>query len=88
MLILGFNAMRIHAKHKLKECEETVIAFSDSGNPVQVLVTSVKVSSVAINLQKDCSDVIFVDVSSNAQSTQQCGGRVSRRSAEPGIRIS
>ena len=46
--------------------------------PVQVLMTSVKVSSVAINLQKDCSELSFMDVPSNAQSVQQCGGRVVR----------
>ena len=78
MLVLGFNVISIRAKYKLKEREGAVAAFNDPDNPVQVLVTSLKVSSVAINLQRDCSDVIFVDVSSNTQSTQRCGGSVVR----------
>ena len=82
MLVFGFNVMNIRAKHKLKEREDAVAVLNDSENPVQVPVTSVKVSSVAINLQRNCSDVIFVNVPSNAQSTaqstEQCGGRVVR----------
>ena len=33
--------------------------FNDPDNPVQVLVTSVEVSSIAINLQKDYKRVIM-----------------------------
>lgn len=32
----------------------------------------------AINLQKTCSDVIFVDVPSNANTAQQAAGRILR----------
>lgn len=53
MLMLGFNVMSIRVKYKLKKREEAVTAFNDSDKPVQVLVISVRVSCVAINLQKD-----------------------------------
>ena len=45
-------------------------------NPIQVLVTSVKVSATSINPQKDCAEVIFVDVLLDAPSTQQAAGQV------------
>ena len=51
------------------EREAAVAAFNDANIPVQVLVTSMKVSATSINLQKDFADVVFVDVPSNAQST-------------------
>ena len=78
MLLLNFNVLSIRAKHLLSEREAAVTAFNDDQNPVQVLVTSVKVSATSLILQKDCADVIFVDVPSNAQSTQQAAGRVTR----------
>ena len=70
MLLLNFNVLSIRAKHLLPEREVAVAAFNDPNNLFQVLVTSVKVSATSLNLQKDCADVIFVDVPSNAQSTQ------------------
>lgn len=45
---------------------------------MQLLVTSFKVSATSFNLQKDCADVVFVDVPSNAPSIQQAAGRVIR----------
>ena len=78
MLILGFNVLSIRAKYKQKKREEAVSAFNDKDCPIPVLVTSVEVSATAINLQRDCADVIFTDVPSNAQSTQQAAGRVIR----------
>ena len=52
--------------------------FNDKACTVHILITSNRISSTAINLQKDCSTVIFVDVPSNAQSTLQAAGRVIR----------
>ncbi len=49
-----------------------------STRPLQVLVISLRISSVAINLQACCSDVIFVDVPGNAQTALQAAGRVLR----------
>ena len=70
MLLLGFSVVTIRAKHKWNEREQVVREFNDRTSTVQVLVTSVKISSTSINLQKDCCCVCFVDVPSNAQSVQ------------------
>ena len=78
MLLLGFSVATIRAKHKWNEREQVVRDFNDRVSTVQVLVTSVKISSTSINLQKDCCRVCFVDVPSNAQSVQRAGGRVVR----------
>lgn len=66
IMLVGFNVLSIRAKHNAAEWEAAVSTFNDKENPVQVLVTSLKVSSTSLNLQKDCADIIFVDVSSNA----------------------
>ena len=77
-MLIGFNVLSIHAKHKASEREAAINAFNDKNNPVQVLITSLKVSSTALNLQKDCSDIVFVDIPRNTQLGQQAAGRVIR----------
>ena len=39
---------------------------------VQMLITFICISATALNLQKNCSDVVFLNVSINAQTTIQC----------------
>ena len=78
VLLLGFRTLTIRARHKSSERDRAVALFNDPESAFQVLVTNVKVSSTALNLQGDCSAVIFVDVPSNAQSTPQAAGRVIR----------
>ena len=79
MLLLNFNELSICARHLVPEREAAVDAFNDVKNPVQVLVMSESVLAISLNLQKDCADVMFVDVPSNAQSTQQAVERVIRK---------
>ena len=74
----GYNVLSIRAKHKQKEREVTVREFNDTRSHVQVLVNNAKFSAISINLQKDCSDAISIDVPSNAQATLQAGARVVR----------
>ncbi|KAF6235521.1 hypothetical protein HO173_006204 [Letharia columbiana] len=64
LMVLGFNVISIRAKHRLKDREAAIAQFNDKTCPVQVLVTSVKVSATSVNLQKDCADTIFADVRS------------------------
>ena len=78
VLLLGFQTLTIRARHKSSERDRAIALFNDPESAFQVLVTNVKVSSTALNLQGDCSAVIFVDVPSNAQSTQQAACRVIR----------
>ena len=65
MLVHDINVLSIRARHKNQEREEVVAASNDPADPVQVLFTSYKVSSIAINLQEAYSDVVLFDVASN-----------------------
>ena len=78
LYLLGFNVVGIRAQHKAAERDDIVESFNDRASNLQILVTSLRISATALNLQNDCSDVIFVDTPSNAQSALQAGGRVSR----------
>lgn len=59
--------------------------FKDKSYPMQVSVTSVKISSTSINHQRNCAEVCFVDVPSNVQSVQQAGGRMVRIGQESAL---
>ena len=63
---------------KQRDRDAAVNAFNDPNNPVQILVTSIRISATALNLQHDCSDVVFLDVPTNAQQALQAGARVVR----------
>ena len=76
LYLIGFNIAGIRAQHKTAERDDIVDAFNDKSNPLQILITSLRISATALNLQNDCSDVIFIDTPSNAQNALQAGGRV------------
>ena len=38
-----------------------------------MLIIFIHISATALNLQKNCNDVVFLNVSTNAQKTAQCG---------------
>ncbi len=78
LFLLGFNGVSIRAQHKASERDDSVDCFTDPISNVQVLVTSLRTSSTALNLQNDCNDVVFFNCPSNAQITLQAGGRVLR----------
>ena len=78
LINLGFNVLSVRASHKAVDREKVISAFKDPRHPVQILITSMRISATAINLQTTCSDVIFVDVPSNANTAQQAAGRVLR----------
>jgi len=61
----GFNIVTIRAIHKNLDRDDCVNTFNDPNRNLQILVTSLNISATAINLQEDCSDVIFVDTPSN-----------------------
>ena len=70
IIVLEYDLLSIRAKYKSSEREAAINAFNEKTNSMQALVTSLKVYPTMINLQKDCADVVSVDVPSNAQSTQ------------------
>ena len=47
---LGFNVRGIRSAHNTKDREDTVDAFNDPNNPVQILVSSLRISATAVNL--------------------------------------
>ena len=61
-MIIGFNVLTVRSGHKPSDRNEAQLRFNDPNDPSQIMVTSINVSSASINLQKGCSDVIFLDV--------------------------
>ena len=78
LYLLGFNVVGVRAQHKIAERDNIVDSFNDWTSNLQILVTSLRISATALNLQSGCSDVIFINTPSNAQSALQAGNRVSR----------
>ena len=75
LYFLGFKIAGIRAEHKTAERDDIVDGFDDKTSNLQILVTSLRISATALNLQNGCSDVIFIDAPSNAQSALKAGGR-------------
>ena len=74
LFLLNFNVVSIRAQHKASERNDCVNSFTDPISNVQVLVISLRTSSTALNLQNDCSDVVFFDCPSNTQIMLQASG--------------
>lgn len=60
------------------ERAEVIERFNDPKSDVQVLVTSLKVSTFGLNLQGCCSDLIVVGVADNVNAMMQVIGRIHR----------
>ncbi|KAI4096392.1 MAG: hypothetical protein LQ339_006980 [Xanthoria mediterranea] len=77
---LGFKVLSMRSAHSATVRDECVDAFTSTGNieDVQMLCTSTRIASTAVNLQADCSDVVFLDIPNNAQTLLQAGARVHR----------
>ena len=63
------------------------LAFKLQMPPLMKIHTLISAASTSINLQKDCADVVFVDVPSNAQSTRQAARRVIRIGQKHACRV-
>ena len=75
---LDFNVIGIRSTHSTTALEEAVVEFNDPASNVQILVMSLRISSTAVNLQDDCSNMVFLDCPTNAQIALQAGGRTLR----------
>ena len=78
LMSLGYNVIGIRSAHKMKDCESALDAFKNQDNPVDVLVTSIRLMATGVNLQYDCSDMIFADCPQSALLAIHCGGRILR----------
>lgn len=75
--------MCLRASHKNLGREAVFHAFNSSDSNVQILFTSLRIWATSINLQADCSDIIYVDVPMNSQTALQATGRVGRIRQSP-----
>ena len=55
--------------------DRKVVDFNDEEHPAPIIVTDVRISAPALNLQRCCSDVVFLDVPANASNALQAVGR-------------
>ena len=78
LMLLQFQVISIRAAQTHAERDLSVLMFNDPESQVQVLVTSFRIASTALNLHKACSDVIFVEQPPNSQTANQAMGRINR----------
>ena len=75
---LDFKTFNIRSAFWSKKWKKVVRFFNSLHSNVQMLITFICISATALNLQENCSDVVFLNVSTNAQTTVQCGSWVFR----------
>ena len=73
---LDFKIFNIRFTLRSKKWKKIVKFFNFSNSNVQMLITFIHISVTILNLQKNCNDVVFLNVSTNAQTAIQCGGWV------------
>ena len=76
--LVGFKTCSVRAAHKREDRETMRRQFNDPDHEVQIMLTSIRVSSSSVNLHHACADVVFVDVPPNASEMFQAIGRVFR----------
>ena len=76
--LVGFKTCSVRAAHKREDRETMRRQFNDPDHEVQIMLTSIRVSSSSVNLYYACADVVFVDVPPNASEMFQAIGRVFR----------
>lgn len=57
---------------------ETQLAFNDEGTQGTVLVTNLRLGATSMNLQKGCSDLVFMELPESGNTAAQGVGRVLR----------
>lgn len=68
---LCFEVGSILAVHKAQDRKDIIHDFHEKGRKINFLVTSLRISATALDLQKDCCDMVFMDVPTNAQIALQ-----------------
>lgn len=75
---VGVPVLSIRAAHTRAQRSETQEAFNNASTVGHVLITSLKCGATSMNLQKNCSTVVFLDVADSANIAAQAIGRVHR----------
>ena len=69
---LDFKIFNIRFALQSKKQKKVVKFFNSLNSNVQMLITFICISATALNLQKNNNDVVFLNVSTNTQTTVQC----------------
>ena len=75
---LDFKIFNICSALRSKKQKKVVKFFNFLNLNVQMLITFIHILITVLNLQKNCNDVVFLNVSTNAQTTVQCGDQMFR----------
>ena len=75
---LNFKIFNIRSVFWSKKWKKVVKLFNSLNLNVQMLITFIYILAITLNLQKNCNDVVFLNVSINAQTTVQCGDQMFR----------
>lgn len=78
LFVIGVPAMTIRAVHSAATRAETHEAFNHVDTRGTVLVTNLRLGATSMNLQKGCSDLVFLEVPESANTAAQGIGRVHR----------
>lgn len=71
LFIIGVPTMSIRAVHSAATRAETHEAFNDANTRSTVLVTNLRLGATSMNLQKGCSDLVFLEVPKSANTAAQ-----------------
>jgi len=75
---VGVPVLSIRAAHSRMQRSVTQELFNNPATVSHVLVTSLKCGATSMNLQKNCSSMVFLEVPDSANVTSQAIGRVHR----------
>ncbi|OBT52141.1 hypothetical protein VE04_08950 [Pseudogymnoascus sp. 24MN13] len=78
MFIVGVPVMSIRAAHTSAARAETQFAFNNKCTEGTVLVTNLRLGATSMNLQKQCCDLVFLEVPESGNTAAQGIGRVHR----------
>jgi hypothetical protein len=78
LYIIGIDTLSIRSSHSRQQRSETLSHFNNPAHKRQVLVTSLKCGATSMNIQKNCSTVLFMEVPESANIAAQAIGRVHR----------
>jgi hypothetical protein len=75
---VGVPVLSIRSAHSRMQRSMTQEQFNNPATIGHVLVTSLKCGATSMNLQKNCSSIVFLEVPDSANITAQAIGRVHR----------
>lgn len=87
LFTLGVPTLSIRAAHSRAQRSQTQELFNAPGTKGHVLVTNIRCSATSMNLQKNCWNMMFLDIPESANVAGQAIGRIYRISQKKVQRI-